>query len=309
MELNHHVKRGILLLMVCLAILILYHTGAQSVRAGDLNEVKKHGVLRHLGVPYAHFVRQTPKGEYDGLDVEVIKAFAAHLGVRYQFVSTTWDELFTDLTGLRKVENCQEFKPDKAAVIKGDIIANGLTVLPWRQKIVNYSLPTFPTGVWLVAQVKSSLVPIVPSGDISVDIRKTKSLLKGRSVLTMDGTCLAAASNNLEQTQAEIRYFTQSKTIDDILPAMLNGMAETTLLDIPDAMVALEKWPGEIKIIGPISENQLMGVAVSKSSPELLREFNEFFKVIWKNGTYRTLVEKYYPSVFLYFNDFFDQQL
>ena len=125
----------------------------------------------------------------------------------------------------------------------------------------------------------------------------------------MDGTCLAAASNNLDQTQAEIRYFTQSKTIDDIVPAMLNGMAETTLLDIPDAMVALEKWPGDIKIIGPISENQLMGLAVDKSSPELLAAFNEFFKEIWNSGKYRSLVEKYYPSVFLYFNDFFDKKL
>lgn len=308
MKLKTHVRNSILMLMWML-VCLPWTVGGKSVRASDLNEIKKQGVLRHLGVPYAHFVRQTHKGEYDGLDVEVIKAFAAHLGVRYQFVSTTWDELFTDLTGLRKVENSQEFKPDKTAVIKGDIIANGLTVLPWRKTIVTYSLPTFPTGVWLVAQVKSSLVPIIPGGDISVDIKKTKSLLKGRSVLTMDGTCLAAAINNLDQTQAEIRYFTQSKTTDDILPAMLNGMAETTLLDIPDAMVALEKWPGEIKIIGPISENQLMGVAVSKSSPELLREFNEFFRLIWKNGTYRTLVEKYYPSVFLYFNDFFDQQL
>ena len=47
----------------------------------DLSEVKERGVLRHLGIPYANFVT----GSGDGLDVEMVKGFAGHLGVRYAF--------------------------------------------------------------------------------------------------------------------------------------------------------------------------------------------------------------------------------
>ena len=37
-----------------------------SVYAGDLAEIRQRGVLRHLGIPYAHFVRDTAMGP-DGM--------------------------------------------------------------------------------------------------------------------------------------------------------------------------------------------------------------------------------------------------
>ena len=278
-------------------------TGPGAAISRDLKEIKNKGVLLHLGVTYANFVHKTPAG-FDGLDVEVMKLFSTHLGVKYKFVHTTWDTLFTDLTGRKKDPETKTFNKRQTETIKGDIIANGLTILPWRQEIVEFSDPTFPTGVWLIASAKSTLKPIKPSGDISLDIMHVKSLMAGRTVLTMDATCLAADLYNLKQTRAQIRYYTQTKIINDMAPAMLNGMAESTLLDIPDAMVALQKWPGDIKIIGPVTETQNMGVAVNKSSPQLLNEFNRFLNRIQKDGTYRKLVEKYYPSVFLYFENF-----
>ena len=297
-------------LLLGLMILLLCNTMPVLAGANDLTEIKRRGVLRHLGVPYAHFVRKTPTG-YDGLDVDLMRLFADHLKVKYQFVDTTWKNIFTDLTGRKKDIQKNHYRTEQTEEIRGDIIANGLTILPWRQKLATYSTPTFPTGVWLIAKSDSSLKPIIPSGNISTDINTVKSLLNGQSVLTIDGTCLAADLYHLEQTKADIKYFTRNEndSINDLAAAMINGLADTTLLDIPDAMVTLPKWPGEIKIIGPISENQLMGVAVSKPFTELLTEFNQFFKELWNNGTYRSLVEKYYPSVFLYFDHFFDKKI
>ena len=294
--------------VLVLVIFLLWEIGPAQVGADNLTEIRQRGVLRHLGVTYANFVRETALG-VDGLDVEVMKLFAKHLGVDYQFINTTWENLFTDLTGSRWDSVKQVWETDQTKEIKGDIIANGLTVLPWRQKIVTYSYPTFPTGVWLIARANSPLKPISPTGNVEQDIRTVKSLLKGHSVLTMEGTCLAGELYDLAQTQAEIKLFTQSKLINDIVPAMINGIAESTLVDIPDAMIALQKFPGDVKIIGPISQNQIMGVAVADSSTQMLKEFNAFFKIIWNNGTYRKLVEKYYPFVFLYFGDFFDKKL
>lgn len=271
--------------------------------SSDLKEIKDRGELQHLGVIYANFVRKTAEG-FDGLDVEVMQLFAADLGVEYKLVHTTWDTLFTDLTGRKKDLKTQTFNKKQTEIIKGDIIANGLTILPWRQELVVFSEPTFPTGIWLIASAKSTLKPIKPSGDISLDTKNVKSLMAGRTVLTMDDTCLASNLYNLKQTRAQIKYYTQTKSINDLAQAMLNGMAESTLLDIPDAMVALQQWPGDIKIIGPVTETQTMGVAVNKSSPQLLNKFNQFLYQIQKDGTYRKLVEKYYPSVFLYFENF-----
>ena len=66
----------------------------------DLSEIKERGVLRHLGVPYAHFVT----GSGDGMDVEMVKLFAKHLGVRYEYVKTSWKDVIGDLSG-KKVKS------------------------------------------------------------------------------------------------------------------------------------------------------------------------------------------------------------
>ena len=63
-----------------------------SANAQDLAEIRERGVLRHLGIPYARFVT----GNGDGLDVEIIQLFAQHIGVRYEFVSSEWNRLFSD---------------------------------------------------------------------------------------------------------------------------------------------------------------------------------------------------------------------
>jgi ABC-type amino acid transport substrate-binding protein len=279
-----------------------------SVYAGDLAEIRHRGVLRHLGIPYAHFVRNTENG-LDGLDVELMQLFAAHLGVEYQWVQTSWSEVFGDLTG----QKVQPTKDNSVEVIgetavRGDIIANGLTILDWRMQVVQFSNPTFPTGVWLVARADSPIKPIEPSGDIETDIQRVKNLLAGRSVLTVEGTCLDPNLYDLASTKAEIRFHTTSENLNEIAPAIINGAAEATLLDVPDALVALQAWPGDIKIIGPISSSQYMGAAVAKSSHELLATFNRFFHDLRTSGAYNELVKKYYPSVYLYLGDFFKSE-
>jgi hypothetical protein len=69
-------------------------------------------------------------------------------------------------------------------------------------------------------------------------------------VLTMKNTCLDPDLYGLMETGSDIRYHTASQSLNDIAPAILNGAAEATLLDIPYALIALHKYPGEIKIIG-----------------------------------------------------------
>jgi ABC-type amino acid transport substrate-binding protein len=267
--------------------------------AVDLPEVKQNGVLRHLGIPYANFVT----GSGDGMDVDLVKLFAQHLGVKYEYVKADWANIIGDLTG-KKVQ----LKGDQVVFlgdlpVKGDIIANGFTILPARQKVVDYSTPTFPNQIWLVAKATSPIKPIVPSGDIQKDITATKALLEGRSILGKAGTCLDPSLYNIKKLGAKVKLF--DNELNEMAPAVINGEAELTLLDVPDALVALEKWPGQIKIIGPLSERQEMGAAFAKNSPQLCQAFNEFLEKCKQDGTFLNLVKKYYPMVLDYFPEFF----
>ncbi len=95
------------------------------------------------------------------------------------------------------------------------------------------------------------------------------------------------------------------RQLNETVPALLNRDAETTLLDVPDALIALERWPGRIKVVGPISGEQKMAVAFRPESTELRKAFNGYVAAIRADGRYNALVRKYYPAAFDYFSGFF----
>ena len=284
--------------LVCMiAMLVIASVG--YAYGSDLAQIKERGVLRHLGVPYANFVT----GSGDGLDVELIQLFAKHLDVKYEYVKTSWKDVIGDVSGKKVKPKGEDIEILDDVPVRGDIIANGLTILPWRKKIVDYSTPTFLTQVWLIARVDSPIKPIKPSGDTSKDIAAVKALLRGHSVLGVANTCLDPSLYGLKETGANVRLF--DGKLNELAPAIINRDAETTILDVPDALVALEKWPGKIKVIGPVSHMQEMGCGFRKASPLLRDAFNLFFKEYKKDETYLRLVKKYYPNVFKYYPEFF----
>ena len=269
--------------------------------ARDLPEILEAGTLRHLGIPYANFVT----GSGDGLDIELMQMFAKRLGVRYKYVRSDWNRVFGDLTGrhARSLGAGVEWLDETE--IRGDLIANGLTILPWREQIVEFSEPTFPSGVWLIARADSDMTPILPSGDLERDIIQVKSGINGKTVLSFPNTCLDPHMNGLFQTGATVRQSKKITNLNEMVPAILNEDAETTLLDVPDALIALAKWPGQIKVIGPISGLQEMAVAFPKDTPKLRDAFNSFLREIKADGTYLRLVQRYYPTVLRYYSDYF----
>lgn len=273
----------------------------QNTTARDLNAVREAGVLRHLGIPYANFVT----GYGDGLDVELMQGFAKHLGVRYEFVETNWPQVFGDLTGQHARRAGQDAELLQRTPIRGDVAASGMTMLDWRKQIVAFSDPTFPSGVWLVARADSRIAPISPSGNVLDDIRMVKDSLPGVSVLALPNTCLDPGLYDMKATGAEVRVQPPSRKLNEMVPAILNNDAETTLLDVPDTIIALERWPGLIKVIGPVSSKQYMAAAFRPDSPHLRKAFNDYLKQIRRDGTYNLLIKKYYLAVFRYFKDFF----
>jgi ABC-type amino acid transport substrate-binding protein len=270
-----------------------------SAEAQDLADIKKQGTLRHLGIPYANFVT----GAGDGFSVDLAKGFAAHLGVRYEFVEADWGTIIQDLIGREVTPKGIDVEIGAEKPIRGDIIANGLTIVPWREKAIRYSSPTFPTQIWLVARSDSPLKPVDSGNSLENDITTVRTLLQGQSVLGKANTCLDPSLYDIASTGAKSQLFDGS--LNDMAGVVMQGEIGTTLLDVPDALVALRKWPGKIKVVGPLSPMQGMAVGFRPNSPELRAEFEKYFETIKRDGTYRAIVEKYYPLVLVYFPEFF----
>lgn len=306
---NNRIKKNILSednnsaiksLAIFILMLVLTLT-AGSGWGGDLDEILQKGILRHLGIVYGNFINE----DKTGLDVELMQQFAAHLGVKYQFVETNWQNILTDLTGTVIKPKGDDIEITGAGAIRGDIIASGFTVLEWRKKAVDFSPMTFPTGVWLIARPDAALQPIVPTDSISQDIDMVKANLNGVSVLGLKASCLDPDLYHLDKTGAVIKLFPRDRNLEEMIPSVMSKAVDTALMDFPISLIALEKWPGRIKVIGPVSEPQTMACAFPKTSPKLREAFEEFFNGIVANGIYKAMVRKYYPSLFQYYPNAF----
>ncbi|MEH6452091.1 MAG: transporter substrate-binding domain-containing protein [Psychromonas sp.] len=273
--------------------------------ARDLDEVKELGILRHLGTPYGNFVKNIDpdkQSDWTGLDVELIQGFAASLGVKYQFVEVPPKKIIGALTGINVEFIEHKIVYGQPSNIQGDLIASGITTLEWRKDIFDFSDPYFYSAVWLFARADSAMQPITPSGSTKKDIINVKAQLKGHSVLTVEQTCLDGGLYDLQATNAHV---IASDKYHNLIPAILDNNAESTLMDVADGLAILDKWAGEIKVIGPISEVQSMGVVFSKKSPKLRAAFNKYLRRIRDNGIYAQLVKKYYPNVFYFYPEYF----
>jgi ABC-type amino acid transport substrate-binding protein len=282
---------------------VLLALACSCLQAADLKDIQARGELRHLGIKYANFVT----GAGDGLDVELAQGFAKHLGVKYTLVYSDFYTIIRDLLG--KDVTVKDGKATLAGEfpVRGDMIATGFTVLPWRKQVLLYSDTVFPTQVLLVARAEASQQPLQGSQSLAQDIRDTKAMIGRKSLLVMEKTCLDPAGYGLKNIGLDLRPYTRNTNINEMVPAMLNGAAEYTLLDVADVLLDLQKWAGRIKVLGPISEEQEMAAAFPPDAPQLRDAFNEYLRKVKADGTYDRLVRKYYPGIHSYFPEFFAQ--
>ncbi len=69
-------------------------------------------------------------------------------------------------------------------------------------------------------------------------------------------------------------------------------------------------WDGDgtvtrIKVLGPVSEQQLLAAAFSPDSPQLRAAFDDYLRELKRDGRYDALVDHYYPGIRRYFPAFF----
>lgn len=292
--------RPVVITLLALVALV----GAVMASAADLDDIRERGVLRHLGIQYANFIKTDGRG----FDVELVQGFARELGVRYELVYSDFVSIVRDLLGKDVVRQGAEVSLTGDFPVRGDLIATGFTILPWRQQVLLFSAPTFPSQVLAVARTESTYQPVPSRRDLAAEIAETKQLLGDKSLLVMERTCLDPANYGLKGTNIELRPYTASTHLSEMVPALLRGEADFTLLDVPDALLDLQRWAGRIKIIGPVSEPQELAAAFPRSAPDLRAAFDAYLTRIKADGTYDKLVDRYYPGVRHYFPDFFRRQ-
>jgi len=251
-----------ILILVFLCIPFLTSCAGEDL----LDRIKKSGEITVLTQNNAHCsytYRESPMGfEYD-----LAKAFSRYLGVKLKVLTPSWDGLIQEL--------------NKG---KGDFIAASMTIVPSRQKEIDFS------DGYLRIQQKAIVHTNHPR------IKKLENL-KGKTIHIRRGTSYAERLAELKADGLDINI----KLYDDIpteefIRMVANKEIAVTIGDSNVALLNRRYFP-DVKISLPIEEPQLLGWAVKKGEKRLLRRINEFFKKIKKDGTFAKIYEKYYANV------------
>lgn len=188
--------------------------GGGAAHAAGIDEVQRAGVLR-VCTPgdYKPFSFALPDGSFEGLDVDLMGSLAASLGVKPQFVKTSWAKLMDDFTS----GSC-------------DIAAGGISVTLERQKRAWFSAPYMVNGK----------TPLVRCADVA----------RFQSVAAIDqpGVKVVANPGGSNERFARANFKTAQLTIHpdnlSIFNEVLSGRADVFVTESAETLVQQKLHPG-----------------------------------------------------------------
>jgi len=252
--------------------LVLAGIGASSPQASHVAEIKSRDKLVMLSFPHQEsvFVRTNvaagpmPRvgtwNGFEGIDVELMHAFAESLGVRLE---------------IRPVS-----EPSYGALIpellagKGDLIASSFTITEERKQAVDFSDPYFSVYPVILVRVGS---PIASVADLA---GKTAAAIPGSSQEEhLRG--LGIAPDKLLSVDFRLETYT----------AVMDGEADFTLADSSSAMRFLHEYP-KLKIAFRLAGEDAYGFAVPRDS-DLREPLNRFLAEMKKNGELERIIRRH----------------
>jgi len=186
----------------------------QPVYAGGVDDIIKAGVMR-VCTPgdYKPFAFAKPDGSYEGIDVDLMQSLATSLGVKVEWVKTSWSNMMADFTGN-----------------KCDIAVGGISVTLDRQKRVAFS----------TAYMVNGKTPLARCADVQ----------KYQTVADIDkpGVRVIANPGGSNERFAKANFKTATLTIHSdnigIFDEVLKGNADVFVTESAEAIVQQRQKPG-----------------------------------------------------------------
>ena len=200
---------------ILLPLLLAATAGLTSpAHALSVDEVIKAGVLR-VCTPgdYKPFAFAKPDGTYEGIDVDLMQSLATSLGVKVEWVKTSWSNLMADFTGN-----------------KCDIAVGGISVTLDRQKRAAFS----------TAYMVNGKTPLVRCADVQ----------KFQTVADIDkpGVKVIANPGGSNERFAKANFKQATLTIHSdnigIFDEVLNRNADVFVTESAEAIVQQRQKPG-----------------------------------------------------------------
>ena len=212
---------------------------------------------------FAPFEFQNERGNYVGIDIDLLDAISKDQEFEYELVHLTFNDMLQAL-----------------AAGEVDAAMGGISITEERREYYDYSEPYLEGGIVLA-------VPATRS-----DIKSFQDL-KGKrvAVAVALGTQAEAYARSIqEKYDFDIVTFNE---FYEVYKDVLDGSSQALLEDYPVVGYLISQGM-ELKIISDIEEKTPYGFAVPKGrNPELLDMFNNGLNNLKENGTYKKIIDTY----------------
>ena len=242
-----------------------------AAAAGDLDEIRARGTLRMICWPHSEsqFIRQVDENRgFVGIDVDLMRGFAAELGVELQVVpgKNHFAQMFPDLqSGL------------------GDLAASSLTITPARLALFDFSMPYFLEHMVVVT-------------------RKDTKIDGPDDLKNFIGAVVEGSSHDqrLRRLVPKDNVSYVSFTIE-ALRQVQEGESQFALVDSGTFGSATGKYPDirtDLAVSFRFSDEEAYGIAVRKGS-DLLAPLNAYLKRIEGTGELQAVLDRHlnHPTV------------
>lgn len=200
------------------------------------------------------------QGNMVGIDIDIMNAIAAKLGMKVEWQNVPFDPILAGLA------SCQY-----------DVSIAAITITEERQKNMLFSDPYMDAGLIVVVNATNDSI-------------KSLDDLKGKTVAAQLGTTGEEAAKAIENVNYK-PYDTYQFAFQDLA----NGQVDAVVADNPVALGYVKSMDGKIKTVGDVFNSAPYGIAFCNKQTALKDKVNSALKELIADGTIDSIVQKYNP--------------
>ncbi|MEJ2366236.1 MAG: transporter substrate-binding domain-containing protein [Deltaproteobacteria bacterium] len=237
------------------------------VEQSTLEGILQRGELR-VGFEsgYMPFEMTDKKGGFVGFDIDMAKAMAKAMGVKFVPVNTAWDGIIPALT-----------------TKKFDIIMSGMTITQERNLKINFADPYIIVGQTILLNKK-----------LAGKVNSYKDLNNPKYIVTSKlGTTGEMAVKRLIPKATYKSFETEPEAALEVV----NGKADAFVYDLPYcAVFNAQQGKGKLVFLDKPFTFEPLAWAINKGDPDLLNWLNNFLRQVKNDGRYEQIYNKWIKS-------------
>lgn len=213
-------------------------------------------------IPYEPFEYRDDNGELTGFEVELATAMCEELQANCEFVIQAWDGMIPGLLAR-----------------KFDLIMSSMSITPERAERVLFSEPYYITpGGWFGPE------------SFNTDVTDMDAM-KGKNVGVQRGTTMDTYVTENMGGVVNIKRYT---TAEDMVLDLEGQRLDVVFVDYPVGEQTVLNKEGYKEVGEPVKLGEGVGVAMRKRDAKLADDVNAALKKLKEDGTYDTIMQKYF---------------